>query len=183
MGRATQEQAAKNRATIVAAASRLIRERGVDGVGVRELMASAGLTQGAFAGQFGSKEALVAEACAHAFEAAEHALVAVSEGDAAGQAERIAASYLAAKPSEFDCPMATLAADTARTPADSPMRGAFTAGLERLVPVVAGDPSSPERLALLAAMVGAAVLRRASNNDVLAGEIEAAVVALGRNIA
>ena len=182
MGRSSQEQAAENRRTIVAAASRLIRQKGIDGVGVRELMAAAGLTQGGFAGQFGSKDALASEACAHAFEAAEHAMATVAAGGAPGQAQRLAEYYLSPKPSDYDCPMATLCTDASRSPAGGSVRRAFTDGLGRLVQVVAGDPPSPDRLTLLAAMVGAAVLRRASDDDELAGEIDAAVVAFSRTV-
>ncbi len=182
MARSSQEQAARNRQAVVAAASRLIRQKGVDGVGVRELMGSAGLTQGAFGGQFGSKEALAAEACTFAFGAAQHALAEASQGDGSGQAARVVEYYLSPKPPGLECPMATLAMDSSRSPADGLVRQAFTDGLGRLARVVAGDPLSPGRLALLAAMVGAAVLRGASNDQALAGEIEAAVLDLGRSM-
>lgn len=182
MSRSSQEQAARNRRTIVAAASRLIREKGVEGVGIRELMASAGLTQGAFAGQFTSKDALAAEACTLAFDAAEQALVAAARGDAPGQAQRLAEYYFRPKPPEGSCPMATLAGDASRSPAGSKIRGAFANGLERLVRVVAGDPPAPDRLTLLAAMVGAAVLKGASSNETLVAEIEAAVIRLSRDM-
>src|SRR5256885_8921582 len=60
----TKEKAAKNRATLVQAAGRLFRERGIDGVGVAEICQAAGLTHGALYAQFPSKEALAAEALA-----------------------------------------------------------------------------------------------------------------------
>ena len=63
----TKAKAAENRAAIVAAASRLFRERGFDGVGVAEIMQAAGLTHGGFYGNFASKDALAAEACACSF--------------------------------------------------------------------------------------------------------------------
>ncbi len=182
MGRVSREQAAKNHEAVVAAASRLIRQKGVDGVGVRELMAAAGLTQGAFPGQFGSKDALVAQACAHAFTDAEQALAEAARGDAQGRARRIAEVYLAPKLPEQSCPMTTLAVDVSRFPPDSAMRETFTKGLARLARVISGDPPRADRLALLAAIVGAAVLRRASIDDTLAGEIEAAVIALTRTM-
>ena len=186
MGRSSQEQAARNRQAVVAAASRLIRQKGIDGVGVRELMGSAGLTQGAFGGQFGSKEALAAEACTFAFGAAEHTLAEASQeafkGDGPGQAGRVVEYYLSPKPPGLECPMATLAMDSRRSPADGLVRQAFTDGLGRLARVVAGDPPSPGRLTLLAAMVGAAVLRGASNDQALTGEIEAAVLDFGRSM-
>ena len=66
--RVSREQAAQNRERVLDAAAKLFRERGFSGVGVAELMHAAGLTHGAFYGQFGSKDDLMAEACARAFE-------------------------------------------------------------------------------------------------------------------
>ena len=51
----SREQAAENRERVLQTAARLFREKGVDGVGVAELMQAAGLTHGAFYGQFSSK--------------------------------------------------------------------------------------------------------------------------------
>lgn len=57
----SKEQAAKNRLAILASAAELFRERGVDAVGISELMKHAGFTQGGFYNHFASKSALVAE--------------------------------------------------------------------------------------------------------------------------
>ena len=51
-------------------ASRLFRERGFDGIGLKDLMEGAGLTQGAFYKQFASKDDLVAQASGRALESA-----------------------------------------------------------------------------------------------------------------
>jgi TetR/AcrR family transcriptional regulator, transcriptional repressor for nem operon len=177
MSRVSREQAGRNRQAVVAAASTLIRQKGLDGVGVRELMASAGLTQGAFAKQFGSKEQLAAEACAMAFEGAEQALR-VESGKNASQ---LAEYYLAPKLPEQECPMATLAMDAARSPRESALRQAYTVGLGCLADLIAGDPRSPERLTLLAALVGASVLRKATDDHGLADQIEAAVLKFSRS--
>jgi len=58
----SREQVAEHRLQIVAAAARLFRLRGFEGVIVAEVMKDAGLTHGAFYGYFPSKEALIAEA-------------------------------------------------------------------------------------------------------------------------
>ena len=62
----SKEQVAENRLAIIAAAKQLFRERGVDAVGLSELMKHAGFTQGGFYNHFESKAALVAEAVASA---------------------------------------------------------------------------------------------------------------------
>ncbi|TIW40677.1 MAG: TetR family transcriptional regulator, partial [Mesorhizobium sp.] len=46
--RVSRIQAAENRETVINVASRLFRERGFDGIGLKDLMEAAGLTQGAF---------------------------------------------------------------------------------------------------------------------------------------
>ena len=58
--RVSKEQAAQNRARILAEAARLFRERGLSGVGVDALTEAAGLTHGSLYSQFGSKERLAA---------------------------------------------------------------------------------------------------------------------------
>src|SRR6476660_9820308 len=79
MGRVSQAQAEENRRRVVQTASRLFREQGT-AVSVADLMKAAGLTHGGFYKQFGSKEDLVDEAIAHAFdEQAAHSAVAPEE--------------------------------------------------------------------------------------------------------
>ena len=62
MPRVSQEQAKLNRQRVVEVASSLFRERGLNGIGVVDIMAAAGLTHGGFYGQFANKDALAAEA-------------------------------------------------------------------------------------------------------------------------
>ena len=68
--RVTRKQAAINRQRIIDSAIRLFAERGVDGVGVAEVMADAGFTHGGFYNHFASKDELVHEACSTSFERA-----------------------------------------------------------------------------------------------------------------
>ena len=178
MSRVSRQQAAENRARVVAAASAQFRCKGIDGIGIRDLMAEAGLTQGGFAGQFGSKDVLAAEACEHAFRQAGQAMEEVAEGETEGRLRRLVEFYFAPKPPEFACPMATLAGDVARAPVGGPVRQAFTAGLQRLVSLVTRAENQDRTLAIFAAMVGAAVLRRASDDASLAEAIERSVFGL-----
>src|SRR2546423_15598677 len=57
--RVSKEKAAENRDRILKTASRLMRERGISGVGVDALTEAAGMTHGSLYSQFGSKERLV----------------------------------------------------------------------------------------------------------------------------
>ena len=66
--RISKEKAAENRAALIRAASKLFRERGIDGVGVAEISKEAGLTHGALYAHFKSKEALALEALAYGLE-------------------------------------------------------------------------------------------------------------------
>src|SRR5258708_32287523 len=63
-----QRTMAAHRAAILAQASRLFREHGIEGVAVADITAAAGLTHGAFYGHFPSKTALAAEACRQSLE-------------------------------------------------------------------------------------------------------------------
>ena len=64
----TKDQAVQNRERILTAAERLFRQRGVDAVGLAELMKEAGFTQGGFYNHFASKEALVSEVISKAVD-------------------------------------------------------------------------------------------------------------------
>ena len=70
----TKEQAVRNRERILAAAERLFRQKGVDAVGIAELMKEAGFTQGGFYNHFASKEALVSEVVGKAVDESQQQL-------------------------------------------------------------------------------------------------------------
>lgn len=57
-----RQQSDENRDALLATASRLFRERGIDGVGVAEIAREAGLTHGALYAHFRSKDELATEA-------------------------------------------------------------------------------------------------------------------------
>ncbi|PMS38442.1 TetR family transcriptional regulator [Trinickia symbiotica] len=65
--RVSKEKADANRRALLQAASKLFREKGVDGVGVAEVAKAAGLTHGALYAHFPSKDALAAEAFSAGF--------------------------------------------------------------------------------------------------------------------
>jgi TetR/AcrR family transcriptional repressor of nem operon len=80
----TKEQAVQNRERILAAAERLFRQKGVDAVGIAELMKEAGFTQGGFYNHFASKEALVSEVVGNAVDESQQQL-----GAAIAQSRRL----------------------------------------------------------------------------------------------
>lgn len=112
----SKAQTAENKRRIVEAAARLYRAEGLRGVGVADITKAAGLTHGGLYRHFDSKEALAAQACAHAFEWSPAALDA-SLGKGTISRDRFARAYLTpahrANPGG-GCPVAALAVDSAR---------------------------------------------------------------------
>jgi TetR/AcrR family transcriptional repressor of nem operon len=189
----SKRQTARNRQSIIDAAARLFRQRGVDGVGLNELMREAGFTQGGFYNHFASKDALVAEVMTTAMIGANAKLFeSLGKPLEAHHGSRIARQikfYLS--PShrddiEHSCAVACLAPD-ARRMSDAAQTG-YAHGLDRaldqLASIVEDDPAlraaeeSPRdrAIALYAQMVGALMLSRAvlSADRALANEIIAA---------
>src|SRR5437764_10515559 len=114
--RISKEKAAENRAALIRAASKLFRERGIDGVGVAEISKEAGLTHGALYAHFKSKEELALAALSYGFEESRARLDA---GDANGMPDL--SGYLDAclSPAGRDdvaggCPMAASAGEIGR---------------------------------------------------------------------
>jgi TetR/AcrR family transcriptional repressor of nem operon len=183
----SREQVALNRERIVDTAARLFRQKGYDGIGVADLMKSAGLTHGGFYGHFASKEDLLAEATAHALTgsvqrwAQQAAAAATPSAALAGIAGRYLSATHRDQP-ETGCAITALGADVARLgPA---VRGALTVGATGQIAVLeqcaaaAGASAVEARrqaLASYAAMVGAMVLARAVDGEALSEEILAAV--------
>ncbi len=176
--RVSREQAAKNREHVVDTAARLFRERGYDGIGVADLMKEAGLTHGGFYGNFASKEDLMAEACARAFEGGAERWARVIARDGAGAMSTIADNYLSRAHVEHPgggCAVAALGADVSRlSPA---VRAAMTSGvkaqLDVLGPLLGDEPANGRARAIAdyASMVGALVLARAVDDPALSEEI------------
>ena len=180
--RVSREQATQNRIRVVEAAGKLFRERGLDGVGVADIMGAAGLTHGGFYGQFGSKDELAAEACARALNCSGENWDALVRGRPDAALAAIVESYLSAGHRDdcgTSCLVPSLAVDVSRR--DGPVRRIFTDGLNRLAAVLArvvpGQTEAARRekaLATMASLVGAVVLARAVDDPSLSDEILAA---------
>ncbi|WP_363506123.1 TetR/AcrR family transcriptional regulator [Burkholderia sp. LMU1-1-1.1] len=178
----SREQVALNRERIVETAARLFRQKGYDGIGVVDLMKSAGLTHGGFYGHFASKEDLLAEATAHAFKKSvgrwrERAAAALNAPETAMAS--IGDSYLSVRHRdgpELGCSITSLGPDIARL--GPKVRQALTEGakgqiavLEELVPGEDQAAKRKQALTTYAAMVGAIVLARAVDDEEMSLEI------------
>ncbi|MEV4999201.1 TetR family transcriptional regulator [Streptomyces niveus] len=178
MGRVSKEQAQENRRRIVDTASRLFREQGTAGVSVADLMKAAGLTHGGFYKHFDSKEALVDEATARAFDGVGTGdkAGADTDEDAAKDARRaFVENYLS--PEHRDdmaggCPTAGLATDMARGATGSAARHTYAEGVREFARRMADDDD--DGLVRLSTMVGALILARAVNGDPLSDALLAA---------
>ncbi|WP_433461942.1 TetR/AcrR family transcriptional regulator [Spirillospora sp. CA-128828] len=174
MGRVSQAQAQENRRRVVDKASRLFREQGTE-VSVADLMKAAGLTHGGFYKQFASKEALIGEAAAHAFD--EHARIRVAalqqhpgDRDAARRAFIEAYLSIEHRDSAADgCPVAGLAVDIARGHGDAEARRIFTEQVGDTAAWLGAD--GEDGIARLCTMVGALVLARATKGNPLSEDI------------
>ncbi len=183
--RVSRIQAAENRERILDVATRLFRERGIDGIGVDDLMKAAGLTHGGFYGHFKSKEDLVAQACARAVSRMRQNWINVVDQSTGDPLEALAATYLTPKHRDAagrGCPMAALGSEISRQ--GHTVRRAFTDELrpflDYLSTIVRGTSNTRRRqkaLASYASLVGALIVSRAVDDPNLSDEILAAVAA------
>lgn len=178
------KQATRER--IVAAAASAIRERGPDGVSVAAIMKSAGLTHGGFYAHFASKEALIAEALAHAtaetFVFLERTAADAADGQPPGLVE-IADAYLSTvhcEHPERGCVLAACGTELARDEdvvrtTCSENVSAYLQWLGQRSQAAQPNARTCEATGALAAMVGGMILARATEDPAQAREILAAV--------
>ena len=175
----TREQAKKNRARVLDVAGRLFRQKGLDGIGVDDLMKNAGLTHGGFYANFKSKEDLMAQSCEHSHDELVESWSNVAARATGDPLTAVVAGYLSArhlKDPGNGCVVAALGADLARK---SPfVRHGVTEGMRRfvelltqIVPGRSGVARRKRALATYASLVGAMVLARAADDPALSKEI------------
>lgn len=171
--RVSRVQAEQNRQTVIDVASRLFREHGFDGIGLKDLMKGAGLTQGAFYKQFASKEDLAAQASRRAMESAAHRWATATAAKPDDPFGAVIAFYLSMdhRGERMDgCPVVALGSDAARQGSD--VKAAFEAGIRKYLDLLGGwvgnahgEDSRDKAMAVLSTMVGAVVLSRAVNDE------------------
>ncbi|MFZ6654481.1 TetR/AcrR family transcriptional regulator [Undibacterium sp. TJN19] len=167
--RNSREQTAQTRERIVETAARLYRERGINGIGVADLMSEAGLTHGGFYKHFESKEALIAEACTEALQATRAELR--RKVDQANDADALAAlvhSYLSKVHSDHPghgCAIAAMGAEAIRD--DGLGKVAMAEGVDELLALIrqqltrkGSDDVDAKAHGILAALIGGLLLSR-----------------------
>jgi TetR/AcrR family transcriptional repressor of nem operon len=172
--RISKEKAAENRESLIRAASKLFRERGIDGVGVAEISKAAGLTHGALYAHFRSKEELALAAFSHGLREPCARLRMDSQDGMPGLA-RFLDHYLSLE-SRDDyagcCPIAASASEIGRQ--DRAISARFSEAYLELVDTLErelaaarpGQDARERALTAVAALVGAqAVARGAAKGD------------------
>src|ERR1700754_5175376 len=115
--RVSRAQPAENRERILDVASRLFREKGLDGIGVADLMKGAGLTHGGFYGHFKSKDDLAAQAAKRALSHSNATWTEIIETSKGDPFVQVVKGYLSEGHRDRlgnGCAFAALGADAAR---------------------------------------------------------------------
>jgi TetR/AcrR family transcriptional regulator, transcriptional repressor for nem operon len=186
---AKDQQKERSHESILASASRLVRERGIAGARVAEVMKGAGLTVGGFYAHFASKEALVDDVLRRAAEEMRARLFEKlperPEQDLLGLVLR---RYLT--PAHRDaplvgCPMPAVVGEIGTTasehaPVLAEIVQAMAAEMEAVAPATGDGPSKKHlALGLIALMVGGLSLARALAGTPLSDEVLKACRAVG----
>jgi TetR/AcrR family transcriptional regulator, transcriptional repressor for nem operon len=180
------EQKQKSHEAILASAAALLRERGIRGSSVMDVMKGAGLTVGGFYGHFESKEQLFTETIRSTARAMWSGMLQRAMGDTSrSPMMSVLERYLSRKHRdnpEVGCPLPSIASEVARE--GEPYRGALEEELGGFVRDLSGllgpgEKSREKALALLALMYGALSLARAVRGTSLSDEFLEAARKLG----
>jgi len=173
--RVSKEKAAQNRERILTSAARLFREHGIAATGVDSITEDAGLTHGGLYSQFGSKEAIAAEAIRFALARGKRVWQRALERNPGKRAlPAIVDGYLSRAHRDAPgngCVVAALGTDIARQPRR--VRQAFTRevkdDLEFLSQLMPDDGRRryEDAIVAFASMAGALILARAVSDEEL----------------
>jgi TetR/AcrR family transcriptional repressor of nem operon len=183
------ERKEQSHETILQSAAKLLRERGIAGARVADVMHGAGLTVGGFYAHFATKEALIDEALRRGTREMREKLFAGFDAKAEGdRAEVVLKRYLSARHRDDlagGCPMPSVVSDVATTGEahratleDALER--FTRELEAYVPAADGVSARHVAMGMIALMYGGLSLARASAGSALSDEFLRACRAFGR---
>jgi TetR/AcrR family transcriptional regulator, transcriptional repressor for nem operon len=176
----SKKEAAETRQRIVKTAAAEFRRNGINGTGLSDLMAAAGLTHGGFYRHFDSKDQLVAEACAAAVDSVVESFIsALSRKTKRSGLEAVVASYLSKERRDNSsgcCPFVALGSELVRS--DDTTRSVATDGLLKLVDIIAAqfnrtrpDVAKARALVALSTMIGAVTISRMVTDPELSATI------------
>ena len=179
------DQKLDTRRRIVAAAAERIREQGLEGPSVAQVMADAGLTVGGFYAHFDSRDALVAEALAQTLgDQIQRWLEWLPDLPPAERRQQAARGYLSRRHRQTGaerCPIPAIASEVER--ADPRIRAVVAEHLDEWVNALT-DPAEADgrrhALGAVATMVGALTLARALGDTPFSDELLAAAKATVR---
>lgn len=166
MVKVSRDQAAANRQVLAAAAGRLFRQKGIDGVGVAELCEAAGMTHGALYSHFGSKDELATEAFVQGQATSRTRLDGAVGPDP--DLSAILDFYVSRRQRDnaIDCcPLLASASEAARQ--SKPTRRAFAAAFDELSELVSAalakrdNQSNGLAMVIAASMIGTVAVARA----------------------
>lgn len=177
----SQKEKGRSHERIIQEAAAKVREAGLDGVAVAELMQTVGLTHGGFYRHFESRDELVAQAVERALKDGGSAVLAVthSEAPAAEILGRLIDAYLSEAHRDnlgTSCAVSALVSDVVR--GGDRVRAPYTdqvgSYIELLAKLIAPTRNKDRRakgIAALSSLVGALSLARAVNDPALSREI------------
>jgi len=182
------EQKERSHESILQSAARLIREKGISGAGVADVMKGAALTVGGFYAHFSSKDALVDEILRRTSATLRDRLFArLDEKPEADRAEVILKRYLSADHRDGGAPGCPMPAVVGEIGTTAPQHRAMVAeqvqglvdGLAQRLPAGGIVPSRLLAIGLIALMYGGLSLSRAVKGTELSDEVLRACRALG----
>ena len=158
---------------ILTAASALFRSRGYEATGIDAVMASAGLTAGAFYAHFRSKEDLLAKSLDSAFcKSGKSWTNRLANAKGLEWVRRFAGAYLSKEHRDnpdLGCPMPALAPEIGRIGGTS--RKVFEQYLRGLIAIVGAETGRDQAIPAIALCVGGLMLSRAVDDLKLSDKI------------
>jgi TetR/AcrR family transcriptional repressor of nem operon len=184
------EQKERSHETILSSAAQLLRDKGISGARVADVMKGAGLTVGGFYAHFASKAELIDEAMRRTGAELRASLFArLDEKPAADRAVVVLKRYLSAaqrdRENDSGCPLPAVVGEVGTTAPEhhvvlGELIAALSAGMEaQLPPATTVIPRKQLALGLVALMFGGLSLARALKGSALSDEILKACRALG----
>jgi TetR/AcrR family transcriptional repressor of nem operon len=186
---AKAEQKERSHETILESAARLLRQKGISGASVADVMRGAGLTVGGFYAHFASKDVLIAEVVRRTSAGLRESLFArLDEKPAEDRAEVVLKRYLSAAHrdnTEGGCPFPAVVGEVGTTAPEhagvlAEQIAATASELEEHLPRLESLPRRALALGLIALMIGGLSLSRALRGTELSDEVLRACRAVGR---